>query len=159
TTSGTFPPQVKFTGDGDHQNMMDQLGIKALRRGADPNNQGTFDEANANPYPLPDVMRMKNGKRVTTAKQWSARRAEIQEDFEREVYGRIPKNTPKVKWEVAATAAAEIAGVEAVTRTLVGHVDNSSYPLITVDIQASLTTPAKAAGPVPVMVEFSFGRG
>src|SRR5271170_7903699 len=25
-----FPPQVKFTGDGDHRNMMEQLGIKAL---------------------------------------------------------------------------------------------------------------------------------
>jgi hypothetical protein len=34
SASSAFPPQVKFTGDGDHQNMMDQLGIKALRRGA-----------------------------------------------------------------------------------------------------------------------------
>src|SRR6266849_7006838 len=94
-----FPPQVKFTGDGDHQNMMDQLGIKALRPGADPNNQTTFDEASANKYPLPDLMTMKNGKIVTTARQWKARRAEIQEDFEREVYGRVPKNVPKVTWE------------------------------------------------------------
>src|SRR5216683_437706 len=92
SSSGSFPPQVKFTGDGDHQNMMDQLGIKALRPGADPNNQTTFDEASANKYPLPDLMTMKNGKRVTTARQWKARRAEIQEDFEREVYGRVPKN-------------------------------------------------------------------
>jgi hypothetical protein len=35
--------------------MMDQLGIKALRRGADPNNQSTFDEATANPYKMPPV--------------------------------------------------------------------------------------------------------
>src|SRR6266699_1582501 len=68
SSSGSFPPQVKFTGDGDHQNMMDQLGIKALRPGADPNNQTTFDEASANKYPLPDLMIMKNGKRVTTAR-------------------------------------------------------------------------------------------
>src|SRR5258706_1070356 len=79
SSSGSFPPQVKFTGDGDHQNMMDQLGIKALRPGADPKNQTTFDEASANKYPLPELMTMKNGKRVTTARQWKARRAEIQE--------------------------------------------------------------------------------
>ena len=94
--SSPFPLQVKFTGDGDHQNMMDQLGIKALRPGADPNNQSTFDEATANKYPLPDLMTMKDGTKVTTPEQWKARRAEIQEDFEREVYGRIPTNVPKV---------------------------------------------------------------
>jgi hypothetical protein len=42
----------------DHQNMMDQLGIKALRHGPNPNDQSTFDEATANPYKdtLPDVL-------------------------------------------------------------------------------------------------------
>lgn len=152
-----FPPQVKFTGDGDHQNMMDQLGIKALRRGANPNDQSTFDEATANQYPLPELLVMKNGKKVTKAKQWAARRAEIQEDFEREVYGRIPQNAPKVNWEVTNTSAGDIGGIPIITKTLVGHVDNSSYPLIKVDIQASLTTPANATGPVPVMVEFDWG--
>ena len=38
-----------------------------------------------------------------------------------------------------------------------GHVDNSSYPQITVDIQLTLTTPANANGPVPVIMEFGFG--
>src|SRR5712692_4336092 len=74
-----FPPQVKFTGDGDHQNMMDQLGIKVLRPGANPNDQSTFDETTANKSPLPVLMVMKNGTKVTKAKQWPARRAEIQE--------------------------------------------------------------------------------
>jgi lysophospholipase L1-like esterase len=150
-------PQVKFTGDGDHKNMMEQLGIKALRPGANPNNQSTFDEATANPYPLPELMVMKNGTKVTKAKQWPARRAEIREDFEREIYGRIPKNVPKVRWEVTSTTTANIGDIPAITKTLVGHVDNSSYPLIKVDIQASVTTPAKATGPVPVMVEFDWG--
>src|SRR3989440_4401289 len=89
----------------DHQNMMDQLGIKALRRGPNPNDQSTFAEATANPYKesLPDVLRMNDGTRVTRAAQWPRRRAEIVEDFEREVYGRIPPNVPAVKWEVTAT--------------------------------------------------------
>jgi lysophospholipase L1-like esterase len=151
-----YPPQVKFTGDGDHRNMMEQLGIKALRPGADPKNPNTFDEANANKYPLPELLVMKNGAKVTNARQWKARRAEIAEDFEREVYGRVPKNVPKVNWEVTNTSTIDVGGITAITKTLVGHVDNSSYPLIKVDIQASVTTPADAPGPVPVMVEFGF---
>src|SRR4029079_1112192 len=47
-----------------------------------------------------------------------------------------------------------------VTKQLVGRVDNSSYPQITVDIQLMLTTPANATGPVPVIMEFGgFGFG
>ena len=154
SSTGAFPPQVTFTGDGDHKNMMEQLGIKKLRPGADPNNQTTFDEATANQYPLPELMTMKNGKKVTSAKQWAARRAEIQEDFEREIYGRIPKNVPKVKWEVTEVTNGKSGDIPIITKALIGHVDNSSYPLITVDIQANVTTPANAPGPVPVMVEF-----
>jgi len=145
----------------DHQNMMDQLGIKALRRGADPNNQNTFDEAKANPYKdsMPDVLTMKDGTKVTRADQWPKRRAEILEDFEREVYGRIPKNVPKVTWEVTGTTEGNSGGIPTVTKTLVGHVDNSAYPQIAVNIQASFTVPANATAPVPIMIEFGFMFG
>ena len=143
----------------DHQNMMDQLGIKQLRPGANPNNQSAFDEATANPYKdsMPDVLTMKDGTRVTSAAQWPKRRAEIIEDFEREVYGRIPPNVPKVTWEVSTVTDGNSAGIPTVTKKLIGHVDNSTYPDITVNIQASFTVPAAAKGPVPLMLEFGFG--
>jgi hypothetical protein len=143
----------------DHQNMMDQLGVKKLRPGPNPNDQSTFDEATANPYTnsMPDVLMMKDGTKVTRPEQWPARRAEIQEDFEREIYGRIPANVPKVIWEVTATTQGTNGGIPTVTKTLVGHVDNSSYTNITVNIQASFTVPAKATEPVPIMIEFGFG--
>ena len=73
----------------DHRNMMEQLGIKALRPGPSGNesdpNHANYDEATANPYPnLPDVLTLKNGKKVTSAKMWwDQRRPEIVEDFER----------------------------------------------------------------------------
>jgi hypothetical protein len=145
-------------GYDDHQNMMDQLGIKQLRPGANPNNQSTFDEATANPYKdtMPDVLTMKDGAKVTSAAQWPKRRAEIVEDFEREVYGRVPPNVPKVTWEVTETTDGNSAGVPTITRMLLGHVDNSAYPEITVDVQASFTVPAAAKEPVPMMLEFSF---
>ena len=112
------------------------------------------DESKANPYPnLPDPLVLKNGKKVKTAKVWwQQRRPEIVEFFDREIYGRVPKNLPKVKWEVATTTSGTNGDVPVVTKQLVGHVDNSAYPQITVDIQLTLTTPANAAGPVPVML-------
>jgi len=143
---------------------MDLLHINTLRPGADPNHPGVenavnYDESKANPYPkLPDPLVLKNGKKVTTAKMWwNKRRPEIVEDFDREVYGRVPKVTPAVKWEVTSTSNDKVGDVPVVTKKLVGHVDNSSYPAITVDIQLTLTRPASAAGPVPVIMEFSFG--
>jgi hypothetical protein len=46
------------------------------------------------------------------------------------------------------------------TKQLVGHVDNTSCPAISVDIRMTLTTPAEAKGPVPVMMMFGgFGFG
>src|SRR5258708_9011292 len=143
---------------------MELLNIKELRRGADGNNRespfyANYDEAKANPYPtLPDPLVLKNGKKVTTAKAWwEQRRPEIVEDFDREIYGRVPKTTPKVTWEVTETIRENNGDVPVVTKKLIGHVDNSAYPQITVDTRLSLSTPADAKGPVPVMLEFGFG--
>ncbi|MEP6754857.1 MAG: GDSL-type esterase/lipase family protein [Chthonomonadales bacterium] len=143
----------------DHQNMMDQLGVKAIRHGPNPNDQSTFNEASANPYKdtMPDALLMKDGTKVTSAKQWQKRRAEISEDFEREVYGRIPANVPKVTWEVTSTVPGISAGVRTITKNLVGHVDNSAYPTLTVNIQASFTVPVAVSKKIPIMIEFGFG--
>ena len=98
---------------------------------------------------------MRNGKKVTSAKMWwSERRPEIVEDFDREVYGRMPKNVPKVKWEIVSTTNGMNGDYAIVTKQLVGHVDNSMDPKITVDIQLALTTPANASGKVPVIMQF-----
>src|SRR5207245_10931263 len=90
---------------------------------------------------------------------WRRRRPEIVEDFDREIYGRVPQNTPRVKWEVTSTKREVNGDVPVITKQLVGHVDNSSYPLITVDIQLTLTTPANATRPLPVIMEFGFNFG
>ena len=141
--------------------MMDLLHITSLRRGADGDpkspNAASYDESKANPYPnLPDPLLLKNGKKVTTAQMWwDQRRHEIVEDFDREIYGRIPKNTPNVNWEVVSTTKEMNGEIPVITKTIIGHVDNSSYPLVSVNIDLTLTTPAKASGPVPVMMEFS----
>ncbi len=139
---------IQQASKADHQQMMEQLHIASLRPGVNARVAGStnYDEAKANPYPnLPDPLTMKNGKKVTSARMWwDQRRPEIVEDFDREVYGRIPAAVPKVKWEVTHTADESVGDVAIVSKTLVGRVDNSAYPEIAVEIQLSLSTPANA---------------
>jgi (4-O-methyl)-D-glucuronate---lignin esterase len=155
---------VKITAEQDHQQMLDQLHITNLRRGADGMDAKSpfyqnIDEAKANPYPdLPDPLVLNNGEKVTTAREWfRKRRPEIVEAFDREIYGRVPRHTPAVKWEVAKTEDEMNGDVPVVTKHLVGHVDNRKCPSIKVDIQLTLSTPKNATSPVPVMMEFGFG--
>src|SRR4051795_11388831 len=96
--SSDHPAPVTFTADQDHQNMMDQLGIKALRPGPSGNekaaNHANYDESKANPYPnLPDPLTLNDGQKVTTPQMWwDKRRPQLVDMFEKDVYGRIPKD-------------------------------------------------------------------
>jgi len=154
-------PLLNWTTEQDHQNMMAQLGIKALRPGPSGNekdaNHANYDEAKASPHgDLPDALTLKNGQKVTSAEEWwKKRRPEIVEDFEREVVGRIPSNVPKVTWSVKSATHSKVGVFPVVEKELVGHVDNSADPAIEVDIQVKLVTPQEAKGPVPVVIMFS----
>ena len=147
----------------DHRRMMRVLNIDSLRpgvNGSNPNapNAANYDESKANPFPvLPDPLVLKNGKKVTDANTWwNSRRAEIVEDFDREIYGRVPENLPAVKWEVVGEFPDLVGDVPAISKRLVGRVDNSSYPAVNVNIDLTVVTPAHADGPVPVVMELSF---
>src|ERR1700722_9154336 len=154
-------PAVNFTQEQDQKNMLDQLGIIALRPGASGNetapNHANYDEAKANPWPdYPDPLTLKSGQKVTSAEVWwKQRRPEIVADFENEVYGRIPKNVPQVTWTVKAVDNETIGFSPVIAKDLIGHVDNASYPLIDVNIHMTLVTPARAKGPVPVLIMFT----
>jgi len=165
--SGAAPEPLNWTAQQDHRNMMEQLGIKTLRPGpsgrSGATNEANYDTTKANPYPdLPDPLALKNGQKVTTAEMWwKQRRPEIVEDFEREVYGRVPKSVPKVTWMITTQATDRVVGkIPVIAKQLAGHVDNSSCPSINVDIQMTLVTPASAKSPVPVLMMFGgFGGG
>jgi hypothetical protein len=154
-------PDFIPVGYDDYQNMLTQLGITKMRKGRDARVKDTSDEATANPYKdtMPELMTFKDGAKVNTADQWAKRRSEIVEDFERDVYGRIPKNVPKVSWELTSTVEGESDGIATITKTLAGRVDNSAFPQIQVTIQASFTVPKYAAGRVPIILQFGGGFG
>lgn len=151
---------IQEASEADYRTMLQQLHIDSTRRGPSGNpkdaNAANSDESKVPAYVLPDPLTLRNGKKVTDAKTWwSKRRPEIVEDFDKEIYGRVPANIPAVKWEVISTTDTTIGNIKALTKNLLGHVDNSSYPGIKVDIQLSLTVPVTNK-PVPVMMEFSF---
>ena len=142
--------------------MMRKLGITALKPGpsGDPDapDHANYDEATAGPNPgLPDPLTTFAGRKVTTPEMWwKVRRPEIAETYAREVYGRIPANVPKVTWRVRATDREEMGWPRkpVIARRLIGHVDNSAYPAINVDIRMTVVTPADAKGPVPLLIMF-----
>jgi len=176
TVSDTLVPPVQLTAEQDRERLMKLLQIDSLRPGpsADPSapNAANSDESKANPYPeIPDPLILDNGQKVTNAEMWwKLRRPEIQEHFDREIYGRVPEDVPKVTWEIVSVSRDTNANMPVVTKKLLGHVDNASYPFIKVDIDLALTVPADlpapilsgsagkagAKGPVPVMMEFGF---
>ena len=159
-STGSFPPPVTFTAEQDQQNMMKQLGIRALRPGPNGNenapNHANYDEAKANPFSnVPEALIMNDGRKVTSPELWEKRRAEIVEGFGCCVYGRVPKDVPKVTWSVTTVDHERIGFTPVIAKEVVGHVDNSAYPLIDVNIRMILVTPAAATKPVPVLMMFA----
>ena len=158
------PPSSAPTAEQDHQQMMDQLGIKKLRPGRvndvhAPQNPVNYDEAKANPWPVwPDPLTFAGGGKVKSASDWwTKRRPELLEMFEHEIYGRIPATAPTVTWTVQ-TVDHEVLGFTPITATrVIGYVDNSADPDIHVAIPMMLVKPARATLPMPVLIIFQYG--
>lgn len=157
-----YKPPVILTSEEDHHRIMKLLGIDSLRPGpsGDPSalNYANTDESKATPYTtLPNPLILKDGKKVNSAEDWFIkRRPEIVEDFDREIYGRIPKNLPTVDWQILKSFRDTIGNIPVVAKHLKGYVDNSTYPLVNVEIEFSLFIPADACEPVPVIINFGF---
>jgi hypothetical protein len=149
-----------WTAEQNRRDMMRQLGITAVVPGAsgDPQspNAPNYDEAKATPYPrLPDPLTFRDGRKVTDARGWDKRRAEIAEDYAREVYGRVPAGLPSVDWTVVATDHERIGMfTPVIARRVIGHVAHPTDPARSVDIRMMVVLPEQARGPVPVLVMF-----
>jgi hypothetical protein len=156
--------------NSDHREMLDLLGITSPLRpgpagrldadGNAPPDYANYDESKAAAgSPVPPLLVMNDGSEITTPAMWEQHRQELLEIFDREFYGRLPEaaKTIKVTWEVTATTPGMSGDIPTITRTLVGHVDPAYYPAIQVNIAASVTTPANAAGAVPVIIQWGGG--
>ncbi|WP_020605952.1 alpha/beta hydrolase family protein [Spirosoma spitsbergense] len=117
-------------------------------------NWTNYDEAKATAtiYTLPDPLKLKNGQAVQDAATWwNLRRPEILNDYQTEIYGKIPTNTPRVFFSTLG-ADSTVLGGKATQKKLLGYVDNTQYPRATPVIPVLRFMPANASGPVPLMV-------
>ena len=150
---------VHLTAEQAHQRMMDLLHIASIRPGfsGSPSgpNPANYDESKAGPFsPVPNPLVLTNGKPVTSAKMWwKQRRPQIVTLFDEDVLGKTPAHTPAVRWEIVSTTNEMNGDIPVITKKLLGHLDNSACPAINVAIQLTLSTPANAKGPVPVIME------
>lgn len=154
--------EIQAMTQADYRDMLGKLKISSTRAGPSGNpsapNAANVDESKASPYTaLPDPLMLSNGKKVRDAATWWKKgRPATMALFDREVYGKMPPNTPAVKWELVSRRDSLFGSLAAEVKDYLGHVDNSAYPQITVDIQFSLVLPKAPAGPVPVMIEYGF---
>jgi len=154
-------PEQKALSDANVAELMREMKLAGVNQLRPPMNATrpdlpyftNYDEKKANPYPLPDLLAFKNGKSVKTKADWLKRRAEIKAMFDEQVYGKYPAHIPKVTWTLDTTENVAFEGIPVVVKRLTGHVDNSSYPAITVPISMTVVTPAGAKGKrVPVII-------
>ncbi|MBI3464754.1 MAG: DUF3826 domain-containing protein, partial [Planctomycetes bacterium] len=112
-----------------------------------------YSEEKVPPYTLPDPLVMADGRKVTSAEMWfNERRPEILKFYETEIYGRVPASAPKVTWEAAETDANARDGTAVMKRVIGWMGDQPDGPRMNL----MLYLPAKASGPVPVLLSLTF---
>ena len=160
--SGRGPtPEQKALSDANTSELMREMKLAGVNQLRAPMNAtrpdlphyANYDEKKANPYPLPDLLAFRNGRTVKTKADWLKRRVEIKQMFDEYVYGKYPAHIPKVTWTLDGSENITVEGIAVVAKHLTGHVDNSSYPAISIDIKMDVVTPASAKGHrVPVII-------
>jgi hypothetical protein len=113
-----------------------------------------YDESKVPAYTLPDPLVTQSGQRVTDADTWRrARRGEILQLFETNVYGATPPVEVKVRFAVTSVDRQALDGKATrrqISIRLPGHPDGPEMDLL-------VYLPNDATGPVPVFLGLNFG--
>jgi hypothetical protein len=127
-----------------------------IRRAARTGHVSNYDEAKVGTYVLPDPLVMRDGTPVRDAAMWyQQRRPEILELYRNFIYGRVPAHPPRVTFTVAKTDRAALGGT-AVRQDVVGQIgDGPDAPRL----HLTMFLPAKATGPVPILLHLTFFAG
>jgi hypothetical protein len=125
-----------------------------LRR-APTGHVSNYDEAKVGTYMLPDPLVLQNGQPVRDADAWfKLRRPEILKLYETEVYGRVPLQAPPIKFGVVGTDLTALSN-SAIRKDIIGRIGGTpDGPKVNV----VMYLPAKASGPVPVLLHLLFGN-
>ncbi|MFL0161117.1 alpha/beta hydrolase family protein [Aquirufa salirivi] len=147
----------------DYDQMLQQLHINNIRPGVNGSNPkapnaANYDESKATIYPhLPAVLQLNNGKLVDSKRSWNYhRKPEIVEDFEKEIYGRIPDNIPPISWKIISTENKTMAGFPVEVQKLKGTVENRRFPSISVQMEVTIGFRKDLKKAMPAMMELAW---
>ncbi|CAM4147695.1 S9 family peptidase [Aquirufa beregesia] len=147
----------------DYEQMLQQLNIQSIRPGVNGSNPkapnaANYDESKATIFPtIPAVLQLKNGRMVDSKRSWNYhRKPEVVEDFEREIYGRIPDNIPPISWKIISTENKTMAGFPVEVQKLIGTVDNKRFPSVSVQMEVTIGFRKDIKKAMPAMMELAW---
>jgi hypothetical protein len=112
-----------------------------------------IDESKVQPYTLPDVLQMPNGKKVTSSKDWeNVQRPYIYHLYEENQFGRFPTQQIKIRYRLLETDAHALDGkaTRKQVRIFLHPADTTVYT------DVLLYIPNEAKAPVPVFLGYNF---
>ncbi|HZW71039.1 MAG TPA: hypothetical protein VFF57_09180, partial [Hanamia sp.] len=130
------------------------LVIKTNRASAQfPSDSANQTESKVIPYTLPDPLMMLNGKRVKDSTEWmKTQRAYIYQLFEKNVYGRFPRQKINAHYQIREESKHALNGIalRRQVRIYLKQSDTSVY------IDVLMYLPANSKGKAPVFVGLNF---
>ena len=118
------------------------LTVAAVSAGAQP----------ANPYELPDPLRMENGKQVRNKRQWiDERRPELMEMFRSQMFGREPGAAPDLHFKVIEESNDALNGLATRKQVKISFDKEENYYLVLL-----VYIPNDRKGPVPAFLGANF---
>jgi hypothetical protein len=105
------------------------------------------------PASLPDPLLFKNGKKVSSLKQWPARRQEILDELTHEMYGVMPPRPTDVRYQVFDNDKNALDG-KATRRQVTVHIREKDREA---SFDVLIYIPNKIKHPVPTIVGINFG--
>lgn len=113
-----------------------------------------YDEAKVGSYTLPDPLVMADGTPVRDARTWTTRRRpELVRLFEQHQFGRSPRLTARLPFDVFDQATPVFDGAGIRRQITLSLASDPAAP----KVDLLLYLPANARGPVPVLLNLSFG--
>src|SRR6188472_2241988 len=143
------PPNQPPASAAQSTNLGSDANGNPLRRATKTGHVSNYDETKVPRYTLPDPLKFADGTVVRDAKTWQThRRPEIIKLYETQIFGRLPSNLPKVRWQITGSDPKARDG-QAIKKQVVGTVGEGPRA---VQINLSVYTPAGASKPVPVII-------
>jgi hypothetical protein len=112
-----------------------------------------FTESRVIAYQLPDPLLMANGKKVKNREQWiKTRRPYVYRLFEKNVYGRYPRQAVRIRYRIRETDHNALGGIATRKQIRIFLKPNDT----TVYVDVLMYLPRSAAKPVPVFLGLNF---